>query len=290
MSILEGIIKTAKEAGASDIHIAAGMQPKMRVNGELCWMNYKTVEPNDTTDIILQLMSGVQRECFEACGECDMTFSLPQLGRYRMNGYRQQGTTAMTFRLLDDLEELVRKTKIPEAVKKLCEYRQGLILVSGADGSGKTTTLAAMLNEINEKQAVHIVTIEKPIEYLHKAKCAMISQREVGIDTQSYAAAVRAARKEDADVIALGELCDYETLQEVIAAAENGHLVLASLPAGEASSAAETILDMVPVEKQRYYKMRLEKALLAVIFQRLDAADKKNAEVLFEVLSGKEAF
>ena len=229
MPIIEDILKDAKDAGASDVHLTVGIPPKMRVNGDLITMNYSKMMPGDTLDILISILTDGQREKFEERGEFDFSFSIPHLGRYRVNAYKQRGSVAMAFRLVGTQIPSPESLGVPESVVELYQRKRGLILVTGPTGSGKSTTLAAIIDKVNNNRDAHVITLEDPIEYLHQHKMAMVNQREMGLDSNSYANALRAALREDPDVILVGEMRDFETISVAITAAETGHLVLSTL-------------------------------------------------------------
>src|SRR5690606_38237188 len=220
----------------------------------------------------------------------DFAYSLPGVGRFRANVYRQRGSLAAAFRLIPtsvpDLDEL----GLPPAVAGLCELSQGLVLVTGPTGSGKSTTLAAMVDRINRTRRLHIVTLEDPIEYLHRHRRSLVNQREVGIDVPTFAAGLRAALREDPDVIMVGEMRDLETIATALTAAETGHLVLATLHTPSAPQAVDRIIDVFPAEQQNQVRVQLAGVLEAVIAQRLvPTADGRGRHVVAEVLLGTAA-
>ena len=268
-SVMEEILRTAAEAGASDVHLTVGTSPRMRVNDKLITMDYPVVMSQDTMDVLLSIMSERQRERFEECGEYDMTFTLSDGSRCRVNVYKQRGLVAFAFRLINN--EILEKvwTEVPEPLRELAQKQSGLVLVTGSTGSGKTTTLAAILDHINSTREAHIITLEKPVEYEHPHKLSMVNQREVGLDTESYASGLRAALRENPDVIMVGELCNYETIDMAVAAAEAGHLVLSTLNTLEAAEAVEHIVEMCPEGRHQQVRARIEKVLEAVVSQKL---------------------
>ena len=208
MPTIQEIMQTANDAGASDVHITVGIPPKMRVNGNLIAMDYPKMMPQDTLSVAYSSTNDVQRERFDERGEYDMSFSIPELGRYRVNVYKQRGSAALALRLVGTQVPAPEKLGVPMSVINLYERKRGLILVTGPTGSGKSTTLAAIIDKINNNRDAHVITLEDPIEYLHQHKCAMVNQREIGLDSQSYANALRAALREDPDVILVGEFRD----------------------------------------------------------------------------------
>lgn len=290
MPTIDDILKEAKEAAASDVHLTAGVPPKMRVNGKLLTMKFPPLLPADTLDILLRMTSEEQREQFEEKGEYDMSLSLTGLGRYRVNAYRQRGSVAMAIRVVGSSVPRIEELGLPKSVMKLSECSRGLILSAGIAGSGKTTTLAALIHKMNEERELHIITIEEPIEYLHEHKASMVNQREIGTDTDSYACALKAARRENPDVIMIGEIGDWETLRLVLEAAETGHVVLSGIDAMGTVNALERIMELCPVHQQAQIRQRIANALEAIVSQQLlPAADGVGQAAAYEImLAGKE--
>lgn len=269
MSVIEEIVRAARNAGASDVHITVGIPPKMRINGSLLTMNFPKMTEKDTVEILLGIMTQVQRERFEERGECDMAYETAELGRCRLHAYKQKGLTALALRLISMQMPSPETLGIPESVMNLYERDKGLILVTGAAGSGKTTTLAAIVDRINSSREAHIITLEEPVEYVHQHKIAMVNQREIGVDARSYAHALRAAMREDADVILVGEMSDAETIDAAITAAETGHLVLSAMDTMSMAATVEHLIDAFPLSKQKQAGARLTKVLEAVVIQNL---------------------
>ncbi len=285
MPIIEEILREAKEAGASDVHITVGLPPKMRVNGNLITMNHPKMLPNDTLDIVLGIMTETQRQRFEECGEYDMSFSIPGCGRFRLNSYKQRGTVALAFRLVGSDVPSPEDLGLPESVIELYRKKRGLILVAGSTGSGKSTTLAAIIDKINGNRDAHIITLEDPIEYLHQHKQSMVNQREIGIDSDSYASALRAAMREDPDVILVGELDNVETISVAIAAAETGHLVLSTLPTVDVVSTVERVIEIFPPHQQQQMRVQFANVIEAVISQQLiPTRDGNHRVAAYEVM------
>lgn len=287
---IQEIMRVAGDAGASDVHITVGIPPKMRVNGNLITMDYPRLLPNDTQQIAYSIMNTMQRERFEERGEYDMSFSIPELGRYRVNAYKQRGSAALALRLVDTVVPAPEKLGVPESVINLYERKRGLILVTGPTGSGKSTTLAAIIDKINNNRDAHVITLEDPIEYLHQHKMSMVNQREIGLDTQSYANALRAALREDPDVILVGEMRDFETISVAITAAETGHLVLSTLHTIGAASTVDRVIDVFPPHQQQQIRVQLANVLEAVISQQLiPTADGEGRVAAFEVMHANHA-
>ncbi len=290
MPTIEEIMRTAKEAGASDVHITVGIPPKMRVNGNLITMNYPRMMPADTLSVLLEIMSEPQRERFEERGEYDMSFSIPELGRYRVNAYKQRGSVALALRLVGTKVPSPESLGVPESVINLYERKRGLILVTGPTGSGKSTTLASIIDKINNNRDAHVITLEDPIEYLHQHKMAMVNQREIGLDSQSYANALRAALREDPDVILVGEMRDFETISVAITAAETGHLVLSTLHTIGAASTVDRVIDVFPPHQQQQIRVQFANVLEAVISQQLiPTLDGRGRVAAFEVMHANHA-
>ncbi|MDE5931416.1 MAG: type IV pilus twitching motility protein PilT [Lachnospiraceae bacterium] len=290
MPTIEEIMRTAKEAGASDVHITVGIPPKMRVNGNLIAMNYSKMMPADTLEVLLEIMTETQRERFEDRGEYDMSFSIPELGRYRVNAYKQRGSVALALRLVGTQVPSPEALGVPESVINLYERKRGLILVTGPTGSGKSTTLAAIIDKINNNRDAHVITLEDPIEYLHQHKMAMVNQREIGLDSQSYANALRAALREDPDVILVGEMRDFETISVAITAAETGHLVLSTLHTIGAASTVDRVIDVFPPHQQQQIRVQFANVLEAVISQQLiPTMDGRGRVAAFEVMHANHA-
>lgn len=291
MPDIRAILEEAKKAGASDVHLTVGIPPKMRVNGKLLTMSkYDRLLPADTLDVVLDIMSESQRTRFEERGEYDMSFSIPDLGRYRLNVYKQRGSVAMAFRLVGTKVPAPEELGVPESVIDLYQRKRGLVLVTGPTGSGKSTTLAAIIDKINNCRDAHVITLEDPIEYLHQHKMSMVNQREIGLDSDNYANALRAALREDPDVILVGEMRDFETISVAITAAETGHLVLSTLHTIGAASTVDRVIDVFPPHQQQQIRVQLSNVLEAVISQQLiPTSDGMGRAAAFEVMHANHA-
>lgn len=282
---IEEILKKAEEAGASDVHITAGIPPKMRLNGSLIALPYENLTADDTMGIVRSIMKEEQLRQFMEQGEYDMSLSIPGTGRYRVNAFRQQGAAAIAFRLVATQIPSPEELGVPYSIIDLYQRKRGLVLVTGPTGSGKSTTLAAIIDKVNTNRDAHIITLEDPVEYLHPHKMSMVNQREIGIDTKSYANALRAALREDPDVILVGEMRDYETISVAITAAETGHLVLSTLHTIGAASTVDRIIDVFPPHQQQQIRVQLANVLEAIISQQLiPRADGRGRVAAFEVL------
>ena len=290
MITIDELLMVAKEHDASDVHISVGVPPKMRVNGALLDMNYPRLFPEDTSAIIMPVLSEVQAEMLNKTGEIDFSYSIPKAGRYRVNAYKQRGTVSAAIRLVGTVIPKPNELGIPRSVVDLINKQRGLVLVTGPTGSGKSTTLASILDQINETKEKHIITLEDPIEYLHAHKKAMVNQREIGTDSHSYATALRAALREDPDVILVGEMRDLETISIAITAAETGHLVFSTLHTTGAASTIDRVIDVFPPHQQQQIRVQLAMVLECVVSQQLIAKDRTKGRVAaFEVMHNSVA-
>jgi len=290
MATIEEILTVAKEAGASDVHLTVGIPPKMRVNGNLVTMDFPKMLPADTLDVILSIMTESQRERYEEKGEYDMSYAVPNVARYRVNAFKQRGSAALAFRVVATEIPSPEKLGVPTSVVDLYQRKRGLILVTGPTGSGKSTTLAAIIDKVNSNRDAHIITLEDPIEYLHQHKMSMVNQREIGLDTENYANALRAALREDPDVILVGEMRDFETISVAITAAETGHLVLSTLHTIGAASTIDRVIDVFPPHQQQQIRVQLSNVLEAVISQQLiPTSDGRGRCAAFEVMHANHA-
>ena len=290
MPTIEEILRAAKEAGASDVHLTVGIPPKMRVNGNLITMDYPRMLPADTLEVLVNIMTEVQRERFEERGEYDMSFSIPNCGRYRVNAYKQRGSVALAFRLVGTVVPSPEELGVPESVVELYQRKRGLVLVTGPTGSGKSTTLAAIIDKINNNRDAHVITLEDPIEYLHTHKQSMVNQREIGQDVDSFAGSLRAALREDPDVILVGEMRDFETINAAVTAAETGHLVFSTLHTTGAAETIDRIIDVYPPHSQGQIRSQLANSVVGIISQTLvPTADGKGRCAALEILAATDA-
>ncbi len=283
---LNEILALALKVKASDIHIKAGLPPIYRIDGGLRpHPKAPRISPDETKSMALSIMNDYQRQRFEQLHEMDLAYGIPGLGRFRANIFAQRGTVSMVFRAIPveiaDLDTLL----LPPIIKKIATEKRGLVLVTGATGSGKSTTLAAMIDYINANRSDHIVTIEDPIEFLHRDKKSIINQREVGADTDSYAMALKSALRQDPDVILVGEMRDQETIETAMHASETGHLVLSTLHTIDATETINRIVGAFPPHHQRQIRAQLSGVLRGIISQRLvPRADNKGRVPAIEVL------
>jgi twitching motility protein PilT len=266
---IEELLRKASELGASDLHITVGVPPTIRQNGRLSTIDTRKLLPTDTEQIVRKLLNSEQWDKFQEIGEIDFSFSLPGMGRFRANVYKQRGTCCAAIRMVNFTIPSLEKLGIPDVVKELGKRTKGLILVTGPTGSGKSTTLASVIDMINNERDCHILTLEDPIEYTHKHNKSIVNQREIGNDSHSYAAALRAALREDPDVILVGEMRDTETIAIAVTAAETGHLVLSTLHTIGAASTIDRIIDVFPPHQQQQIRVQLSTVLQGVISQQL---------------------
>ncbi len=286
MAQIEEILLEARDAGASDVHITVGIPPKMRVNGKLISMDhYGRMLPPDTQAIADAIMTDKQKAALNQSGQHDMAYAIPQVGRFRVNVYQQRGSLAMAFRLVATEVPSPETLGIPADVIQLAQKKRGLVLVTGPTGSGKSTTLASIINEINNTREAHVITLEDPIEFLYRHNKSIVNQREIGLDSDSYAAALRSALREDPDVILVGEMRDLETISTAITAAETGHLVLSTLHTIGAANTVDRIIDVFPPHQQQQVRVQLANVLEAVVSQQLiPTADESGRVPAFEIL------
>src|SRR2546421_7078359 len=268
MDITE-LLAFAVKNKASDLHLSAGLPPLIRVHGDIRRINLPPMEHEDVHAMVYDIMSDHQRKQYEENLECDFSFAVPNLARFRVNAFNQQRGAAAAFRTIPSKVLSLEELATPKVFAQLTTRPRGLILVTGPTGSGKSTTLAAMVNHVNENEYGHILTIEDPIEFLHESKKCLINQREVGPHTLSFANALRAALREDPDYILVGEMRDLETIRLALTAAETGHLVFATLHTSSASKTIDRIIDVFPAAEKAMVRSMLSESLRAVISQSL---------------------
>lgn len=287
--MLFDLLQQARKIQASDVHLTAGLIPVVRVQGVLRSLSSLSVSQEKLADELRGLLQEQQWQKLLYVGEVDIAFSDAAGERYRLNAYRQGAQYALAIRLLESVIPDCQVLGLPESVVRLADLKQGLVLVTGPTGSGKTTTLAALVQQINSRRAVHIITLEDPVEYLYPHGKALISQREIGRDTESFASGLRSALRQDPDVILVGELRDAESMAMALSAAETGHLVLATLHTQDAAGSVNRIIDMLS-ERQAQARSQLAECLQAVVCQRLlPRSDAEGRVAAFEVLVATEA-
>lgn len=264
------LLQTAHSQGASDLHIKVGSPPILRINGELHPLSEENrLSQEETVKIAFAVMSPGQREIFKKRNDIDLAYSVPGLGRFRCNIFIQRGTVGLVFRVIPMRIPTTEELLLPDIIKKIANETRGLILVTGTTGSGKSTTLAAMIDHINANKTDHIMTIEDPIEYLHRDKRSIVNQREIGSDTESFSKALRAAMRQDPDVILVGEMRDFETIQTALTAAETGHLVLSTLHTIDATETINRIISVFPPYQHKQVRIQLASVLRGIISMRL---------------------
>ena len=254
---------------ASDLHISVGIPPVFRIHGALQSFGDSCLGESDTKDMLFEIIPDAQQRVFEEKGEIDFSYELLGRCRFRINAYQQQGNVSIAARMIDAQIPAIESLGMPNVLYTLADKPQGLILVTGPTGSGKSTTLASMIDYINSTKSKHIITLEDPIEYVHHHKKSIINQREVGEDTQSFANGLRAALRQDPDVILVGEMRDLETISTAITAAETGHLVMATLHTSSAPTTIDRIIDVFPPHQQGQIRIQLANVLQGIISQRL---------------------
>jgi twitching motility protein PilT len=267
---LNDLLKVAVAAGASDLHLKVGSYPIMRINGALVIASEeKRLERGDTEAIANELLTPEHQEKFRRVQEVDLAYGVPGLGRFRCNVFQQRGTVGMVLRVIPFRIRTIEELGLPPVLKRVADETRGLVLVTGTTGSGKSTTLAAMIDHINSTRSSHIMTVEDPIEYLHRDYQSIVNQREVAVDTTSFSQALRSALRQDPDVILVGEMRDFETIETALLAAETGHLVLSTLHTLDATETINRIITVFPPHQQRQVRIQLATVLRAAISQRL---------------------
>ncbi len=269
MVTMDKLLSEAVSRKASDLHVTVGIPPTIRVDGALVPLNEPILTVEDTSRLLESIASPEQFRQFQESGELDFAYSIPGVSRYRCNAFRQRGSIAIAARIVNDRIPSIEELGLPNVLKDFARKPRGLILVTGPTGSGKSTTLASMIDLINSERTCHIITLEDPIEYLHKHKLCMINQREVLQDTHTFANGLRAALREDPDVILVGEMRDTETISIAVRAAETGHLVLATLHTGDAAQTIDRIIDVYPPHQQPQIRMQLSVILQGIVCQQL---------------------
>jgi twitching motility protein PilT len=277
---IDDLLKTATSQGASDLHLKVGAFPMMRLGGELRPIGeFPRMKPEDTLDMAFSMMSSRQKQRFKDVSEVDIGYGLNGVGRFRANIFQQRGTVSVVLRVIPDGTKSTAELGLPLVIDKIAAERRGLILVTGSTGSGKSTTLAAMIDQINSTRSGHIVTIEDPIEFLHRDKQSFVTQREVDVDTRSFAEALRGALRQDPDVILVGEMRDSETIETALTAAETGHLVLSTLHTLDATETITRIVSSFPAHQQKSVRLQLAGILKGVISMRLVRAKQGSGRV-----------
>jgi twitching motility protein PilT len=277
---MEKIIKAAVERGASDLHIKAGDVFRARINGKLVALTKQRLTPDQTRAIAMKLISSDEdRARIERLRDFDCSWGMPGVGRFRVNVLRQRSSFMIVMRVIPFTVPTIESLRLPEVVQQISESDRGLVLVTGVSGSGKSSTVAAMVHHVNRTQHKHVVTIENPIEFLHRDLSCSITQREVGVDTESIVVGLRAALRQDPDVVVLGEMADAETIDTAIKAAETGHLVIATMPTADVVATIDRVIAALPAEEREVGRMRFAEALRAIVSQQLLPEKSQKARV-----------
>ena len=289
MEISELLAFTVKNK-ASDLHLSAGLPPMIRVNGDVRRINLPPLEHHEVHDKVYDIMNDFQRKAFEEMMECDFSFELPGIARFRVNAFMQNRGMGAVFRVIPSKVLTLEELSAPKIFQEIASYPRGLVLVTGPTGSGKSTTLAAMIDYINDTDFSHILTVEDPIEFVHQSKRCMINQRELGQQTHSFANALRSALREDPDVILVGEMRDLETIRLALSGAETGHLVFGTLHTSSAAKTVDRIVDVFPAGEKEMVRSMLSESLRAVISQSLlKTKDGSGRVAAHEIMIGTPA-
>ncbi len=289
-NFFEDTLRFAAKNNASDVHFTTGMPPILRIVGELKKIDTNPVETEDLKNFLLGHLDSAQHQLLKTNTELDFAINLPGVSRFRVNVYKHLHGLSAAFRLIPQHIRTLDELRMPSILKDFVRKKKGLVLLTGPTGSGKSTTLAAMINEINYSRREHIITIEDPIEYLHEPQLSMIHQREVGPHTESFASALRSCLREDPDVILVGEMRDLETITNALHAAETGHLVLSTLHTNSAAETVDRIINVFPSEQQQQIRTVVASSLVAVIAQRLlPMSMHKDRIALLEILAATDA-
>ena len=285
MAKIDELLRMLVTQQGSDLHIKCGEPPIYRIHGQLVRTSLPVMSADDTKALLYEILNDERRQKYEQTYQLDMSYSIPGVSRFRVNVFRQKNAVGAVLRVIPLSIKTIDALALPQIMKKVCMLPRGLILVTGPTGSGKSTSLAAMIDLINDNKSCHIITIEDPIEFLHRDKRACVNQREVGIDTHSFAAALKHVMRQNPDIIMVGEMRDLETIQLAITAAETGHLVMATLHTADAAQTVDRIIDVFPPGQQQQVRLQLSTTLQAVFSQALlPRADSKGRVVSYEVM------
>ncbi|MBF0556248.1 MAG: type IV pilus twitching motility protein PilT [Nitrospirae bacterium] len=285
MAKIDAFFKLMNEQGASDLHMVAGSQPILRIRGEMERVKYKELDNDELKSMLYEIAPEEKIKVYEETGDIDFAYEVPGLGRYRANFFQQKWGVGSVFRLIPSKIATVEELNIPLVCKRFATLQKGLVLVTGPTGSGKSTTLAAIIDYANKVRKDHILTIEDPIEFVHKSQSCIVNHREVGLHTKSFGAALRGALREDPDIILVGEMRDLETIQLALEAASTGHLVFGTLHTQSATKTVDRVVDVFPANQQAQIRTTLSEALKGVVAQNLfRRIDKKGRIAVLEIL------
>ena len=285
MARIDAFLKLGTQQGCSDVHLAVGVPPMLRMHGDLLPIKFRDLRPGELEGYVTEILTRSQQEVLAKGLDLDFSYVSAEGGRFRVNIYRKETGMGATFRAIPQEVPSLEKLALPPIVTKLCDFHQGMILVTGSTGTGKSTTLAAMIDHLNTTRKLNIISLEDPIEFVHRSKNSQVIQRELNTHIPSFAEGVRAAMREDPDVILVGELRDAETITMAMTAAETGHLVLGTLHTTSATKTIDRIIDALPVEEREQTKAFLSQSLLAVVTQVLiKTADARGRKAICEIL------
>jgi twitching motility protein PilT len=285
MARIDDLLRQMKQHGASDLHLTSGSAPYMRIHGDMVKLNYRNVTSETCQSLLFEILTEKQKELFTEDWDLDLSYPLQGVGRFRVNVFMQRNGISAVFRLIPENIKTIDELDLPEQLSQLIDISEGLILVTGPTGSGKSTTLASLIHTINQRQQAHIITIEDPIEFVHENNRCLISQRELASHTKSFAAALRAALREDPDIILVGEMRDLETISLALTAAETGHLVFGTLHTNSAIKTIDRVIDVFPEGQQAQIRVMLSESLRGVVAQALlPRPDRQGRVPVVEIL------
>ncbi|CAI2716884.1 type IV pilus twitching motility protein PilT [Nitrospina watsonii] len=285
MAKIDAFFKLMNEQGASDLHLVAGSQPVLRIHGDMERVKYKTLENDELKGILYEIAPEDKIKVFEETGDIDFAYEVPGLARYRANYFQQKWGIGAVFREIPSTILTAEQLGLPSVLTKLSMLHKGMVLVTGPTGSGKSTTLAAMMDHVNKNKKAHIITVEDPVEFVHKSASCVVNHREVGVHTKSFKAALKGALREDPDIILVGEMRDLETIELALEAASTGHLVFGTLHTQSAAKTVDRVIDVFPANQQAQIRTTLSESLKGVVAQNLfKRVDKKGRLAVLEVL------
>ncbi|MGD0584964.1 MAG: type IV pilus twitching motility protein PilT [Oryzomonas sp.] len=290
MAKIDALFRMMREQGASDLHLSSGNPPIFRLNGDMVRLNFKSLADEDLREVLFEILDEKQRAHFEATKDLDFAYAVPDLARFRGNIFMQHRGIAGVFRIIPSKILSADELQLPDGVLRMTNFKKGLVLVTGPTGSGKSTTLAAMIDLINSTRKEHILTLEDPLEFIHENKLSLLNQRQIGEHTESFASALRAALREDPDIILVGEMRDLTTISLALSAAETGHLVFGTLHTNTAAKTIDRIIDVFPTDQQEQVRAMLSESLKGVVCQQLlKTADGKGRVAALEIMIGTPA-